>query len=347
MGSVVPLVCWGTTASFVFLAGWPYLWFAPWEHVLEYLGRTTHRATINVWDFGQKYPDKLVPWHYPFVIFGLTVPVVLHGLGILGLFQSLLNRSEATNAILSANSKGLTSVTNIDTNGGSGEAGMAHQRDMLLLLCTLFPLVVFALPGIAVYDGERLFLTCFPLWAIFVGRGGFMFWVFLRKKTHSKTVAAFICTAILLFTASPLATASPCHLCYYNEVATLLMGGVDRAGLEVDYWGEGITRRLLNRAVDVVPEGELIAIVPTLHQFQAEDYYRQSPILRSHGIKTVEFRENSASQKYILVYRRLADLPAEFSHSGELNGRKMIESRHEAFSPSERAVSSRHSIGLR
>ena len=35
----------------------------------------------------------------------------------------------------------------------------------------LFVLLIFSLPGTPVYDGVRLFLMVFPLWAVWVGIG--------------------------------------------------------------------------------------------------------------------------------------------------------------------------------
>src|SRR4051794_14321668 len=79
------------TGVLFFLCLWPYLWVDPVGHWVEYLGRTTHRSTINVWYFGHKYADKLVPWHYPFVIFFISVPLLLQVLGVIGLFHPTIN----------------------------------------------------------------------------------------------------------------------------------------------------------------------------------------------------------------------------------------------------------------
>lgn len=78
---------------------------------------------------------------------------------------------------------------------------------------------------------------------------------------------------------------------------------------EADYWGVSVTRGLIQDIVKIVPEGETIAILPTLHQFQADDYWQQSPILRTHRIKTVSYQPNSNADQYVLVFNRLADLP--------------------------------------
>lgn len=305
--AIVPLAAWSLTAFVVFFASWPWLWFAPWENLLVYLGRTTHRSTVYVWYFGQRYPDKLVPWHFPFVMFGLTVPILLHVLGFMGLGQSVITRRRNTSACAATNdSRPNVAEPSTITAADNGN----FSRDMLLFACMLFPLVLFAVPGIAVYDSERLILTTFPLWAIFVGRGGILLWNWLTSLFRSRRFASAVLAGLLLWNAAPMYLAAPTHLNYYNELVAIL-GGVDRVGLEVDYWGEGITRQLLQRLVSDVPDGSTVAVTPTLHQFQSDEYRRQSPILRAAHIKTVESRPDDPSLEYLLVYRRRADLPSD------------------------------------
>ncbi len=312
--AILPLMIWGLTAYLVFFASWPYLWFDPIEKTAEYLGRTTNRSTTQVWYWGQKYADKNVPWHYPFVMVALTVPVVLHGLGIIGLlYRPIPTASDSDKSQADQIPLNDPTMTNRQTPPGTQVPptviGAVKCRDLLLLACMLFPLIVFSLPGVAVYDGERLFLTCFLLWAIFVGRGWVACWQWLSHRIRSQPTAIAVWSALLLLAASPLVTMSPCHLCYYNGLAKLIMiaDGNDKR-FEVDYWGVGITRSLLQQLVKEVPVGSSVAVRPTLHQFQAADYRRQAPLLRAHGIKTVEYHPTPDAPDFILIYRRLADL---------------------------------------
>ena len=226
--AIVPLIVWGVTAYLVFFVSWPYLWFDPLQKTAEYLGRTTNRSTIQVWYWGQKYADKNVPWHYPIVMFGLTVPAVLQGLGLLGLFyrpKPSASHSEETEGgqQLTSNRALTNPQTSQITSVKPAVFGQAKSRDVLLSSCMRFPLVVFSLPGVAVYDGERLFLTCFPLWAMFVGRGWIVCWQWLSHRIPSQPTALAICSGLLLLAGSPLVTTSPCHLCYYNSIAKLIM----------------------------------------------------------------------------------------------------------------------------
>jgi hypothetical protein len=134
------LLVWGLTGIIVFFLLWPYLWNASVDHLQQYLGRTTNRATLYVWYFGRMVADREVAWHYPWVMFLATVPVGLHVIGACGLF-------------------------------GPESRAWKSPREVLVLACALFALCVFSVPGIAVYDGERLFSFVFPLWAVLVGRG--------------------------------------------------------------------------------------------------------------------------------------------------------------------------------
>lgn len=297
--AIGPLAVWSLAATIVFFAGWPYLWFDSVHHLLEYLGRTTNRVTLYVWYFGQKYQDKEVPWHYPFVIFALTVPVVLHVLGLFELAASIRKKQPPQ----SAEQRGT-----VTDNRASA--------DLLLFACMVFPLIIFALPGVAVYDCERLFLPSFALWSIFIGRGWSRLWNLITKLSKSATIASLACSLLLLETAAPLVMLSPCHLCYYNEITSLALGGPDKAGLEIDYWAVGLTRGMLVKTAELVPKGTNVGISPTLHHLQARTFRAESPILRSRQLNTVECDLSHPDHpKYVLVYRRRADCPQRWNQS--------------------------------
>ena len=324
MKAIMPLLVWGVTANVVFFALWPYLWLDPIGHFLEYLGRTTNRSTINCFYFGVRYADKAVPWHYPFVMFAVTVPVGLHLLGAWGM-SSLFGRQPFF-AFLSG---GRTSP---DSSSGSHVApppkapltltlspqsrgeGTKHS-DPLLLACTVFPLIVFALPGVAVYDGERLFLTSFPLWAVFVGRGLTWLCDLIRNRANNGLTAAVTLSVCAIYFFVALEGVHPAHLCYYNEL-TFGQRGAERLGLELDYWGVGVTRTLLTKLCSAVPQSSRVAITPTLHQFQADEYRRQSPILRKQRITLVPYESLNSPADAVLVFRRRADVSAPWT--GEL-----------------------------
>ena len=282
-----PLMLFGVTGLVVFFVGWPWLWLDPAAHLREFFARTTSRAELHCYYFGQAWADKDVPWHYPFVMFAVTVPVGLHLLGLVGLMQP--------------------------------KRAWRQPREQLVLAAAVFPLILFALPGVAVYDGERLFLVSYPLWAMFIGRGADYVWKWLESQAHGHRFRSFsnryvrVSIAVIFLAAqgTGLVVTHPCQLSYYN----LLVGGsagADRLGFERTYWGDSVTRSFLTKVADVVPEGSTIAVAPVLHQFQLNELLMQSPILRARRIRLVaksDERSNSNSRiDATLLFCRKADL---------------------------------------
>ncbi|MGE5191636.1 MAG: ArnT family glycosyltransferase [Deltaproteobacteria bacterium] len=278
--AVPMLALWGLTGLVIFFAFWPHLWSAPLDHFREYLGRTTNRAAIQVWYFGQALPDRDIPWHYPWVMFLATVPVGLHLLGAYGLF-------------------------------GPERRAWQSPRELLLLGCGVFPLVVFSIPGVAVYDGERLFSTGFTLWAGFIGRGAESARLWLSSRGSPRAVAL---AGALFFAAQGygLVALAPCWLSYYN-LAVGGLPGAAKLGLEVSYWGDGVTRTLLEQTADRLPEGESLAVLPTLYPGQWNEVRLQSPVLRKQKLRLVPFDEESApGHRYLLMFMRPEYLPGQF-----------------------------------
>lgn len=276
--AIWPLAVWGAVGLAIFYLFWPWLWFDPYHRFLEYMARTTQRAVLYVWYFGQRYADRDVPWHYPAVLFFTTVPLGLQALGALGLM------------------KGPTPP-------------WRERHAQLIVAAILFPLILFSLPHIAVYDGARLFLVVFPLWAIFIGRGGAMAWAWLRRR-FSRRVALTMAGCFLAGQAWGLVAEWPCFLSYYN----LAVGGLRGAaglGLELDYWGEAVTRDFVEQVVQTVPEGARIDVTPVLlpHGLQLDEMLKQSPLLRRRGIVLSAYAVDVPRHAdYLLVFRRMADL---------------------------------------
>lgn len=290
-----PLAIWGCVGLLIFFAGWPWLWADPWGHLLKYLGHAKERPVIYVWYFGRQIADRNVPWHYPWVLFATTVPLGLHLMGLGGLAQ-MRPRMRAVDA---KHDQRLT-------------WSWLGSREVLIAGGMLLPLVVFSLPGIAAYDGERLFLMIFPLWAIFIGQGmaAAMDWVSQRTNP---TVSGITLAGFLACQSVGLIQYSPVWLSYYN----ILVGGLEGAeklGLQTTYWGDSITRELLVDVANQAPAGSLIDVLPVQHPFQLAALESQCPPLRDRQIKLRAFDEREKKPaKYLLVFQRRDYWPAEWN----------------------------------
>ena len=293
--AIPPLLVWGVTGLVVFFVGWPWLWLDPVGHLREFLGSATDRTSLNVWYLGKRYADVDTPWHYPWLMFAVTVPLGLHLLGLAGLVKAIQKKTR-------------------------------DRRLILVLMCLVFPLVLFSTRA-AVYDGERLFLMLFPLWGVFIGLGGKQVWDWLRRKKSFKQSMG-LTTIFFLLQGWGLVAMHPCQLSYYN----LLVGGLrgaDAIGLERTYWSDSITRSFLQECVGKIPPGTTIEVAPVLHQFQVEEMEVQSPLVRrqkwkfqAYSEKDVSALRKSGRKRYVMIYYRLADLPDCFHPHSHVSGRR-------------------------
>ena len=276
----------------VFFVCWPYLWSAPVEHLKHYLGRTTDRAVLYVLYFGKSIADRDVPWHYPWLMFFTTVPIGLQVLAAFGLC-------------------------------GGKQPAWKSPRDVLVLASMVFPLIVFSIPGIPVYDGERLFSNVFPLLSVFIGRGSDLVRGLLSSRFSARAVAIALAT-FLACQAYGAIRMAPCWLSYYN-LAIGGLWGAGRLGLETSYWGDSVTRRLLNEVAVQVPAGESVGVAPVLYDGQWEEVWMQAPWLRAQKLHPVPVDAKTSSMpRYVLLFMRPAYLPEELR--GPLDERSIVAS---------------------
>ncbi|MEZ6064410.1 MAG: phospholipid carrier-dependent glycosyltransferase [Planctomycetaceae bacterium] len=297
------LVVFGLVGVTVFLVGWPWLWEAPVERTLQYLGRGVDRPTLYCFYLGTRYADIDVPWHYPFLMTLLTLPI-----GTLGLITcGLWSRRGRANSLL------------------------RDPRSTLLATVILFVLTFFALPGITNYDGARLFLVVFPLLSLLAGRGAAL--IIHRPSAmprsdheprplpNNESPATTVSTALprprvavavvatLLIQSIRLFALHPCQLSHYSLLAGGL-AGANQLGLEPTYWRDSFTRDFLQQVADEVPANATLYVAPLLHPLNQSDLPLLSPILQRQRLTFAPYDHNApyaAEMRYVLVYRRRAD----------------------------------------
>lgn len=222
---------WAATGLALFVLGWPWLWYDSTSRLMRYLGTGIVRIPIQVRYFGQVYPDLEVPWHYPWFYFAVTVPIGLQILGLVGLIRGWRGRRD-------------------DPFPGLLAASIVL---FLFLFSTRVP----------VYDGERLFLVVFPLWAIVIGRG----WAWVWQRTIGQPRIRAGLTLILLAQGYGTVAFHPFGLSYYNAMVGGLPGA-ERLGLELTYWGDAVDHVLLEYLARQAPPNANAALVPTLYPGQ-------------------------------------------------------------------------------
>jgi 4-amino-4-deoxy-L-arabinose transferase-like glycosyltransferase len=264
--AVAAVAAWAGVGLAVFGAGWPWLWYDTLPRLRAFLGTGIVRATIRVQYLGQVYDDRAVPWHYPWLYFAATVPIGLQVLGALGLARAWRRRRE--------------------------------DRFALLLAATIALVLALFSTRVPVYDGERLFLLVFPLWAILIGLGFDGAW--LRAGRRAWARGALL--AALLGQGYGVVALHPFGLSYYNALVGGLPGA-ERLGLELTYWGDAIDPVLLGRLADEARPGQVAALAPTLHHQQAT-----AALTAALHHKQIVLADESAAGRapWLLVYRRSA-----------------------------------------
>ncbi|MBI4178104.1 glycosyltransferase family 39 protein, partial [bacterium] len=199
----------------------PDYWRHPLDHWAEFVGQSIARkdwAPISTLFFGTVYHFR-PPFYFAPVLFVLTTPLPILALMALGVWR--LRRFQAELAFL--------------------------------LMTPVFFLILLALPGVPVYDGDRLFMPVMPFMAVLAGAGLNWIWTLGRAGRLAAVAMAVFCLAVTL-------RCHPYQLVYYN---TLIGGpeGARRAGMESEYWWSSLTPRDL-KSVSGILENRRVAFWP-------------------------------------------------------------------------------------
>jgi len=225
----------------VFFAGWPWLWLHPLRNFAEYIADkfppgvlpsflTSATGTASVaWReamptlyFGNASPSG-PPWHYPFVITLITMPLA-------ALFGSVLSGLSAKREKAS------------------------RPLPALLWWSVLVQLAVFAFV-MKPFDGERLFLPVLPLVAMAAGMG--LAWI--AKK--GIPLAAVAVVVSLVSPAAEFFVYEPYGMSYFSPAVGGLPGA-ERLGMEVTYYGEAVDPAAFAAVNSRAREGQRIAYGP-------------------------------------------------------------------------------------
>jgi len=264
------------TSLLVFLIGWPWLWGDPPARLIQYFSQATERVTLYCYYFGERFADKQVPWHYPFVMFLFTTPVLFLILGSWGMV----------------------------TPARSG--GFQRREAGLILGSFFFPLIVFALPGVAVYDGERLFLIVWPVFSLWVGLAVQRLILWVKGKTGMAPAMVLLC----LLLSSPLWNLFSVHPCLLSSYSLLpgSLFGANRLGMEATYWGDSLTPDFLKEMSSHLPEGTTVGVAPVLHPLFLEGLRKDSWLRHRPDLKLVPYDDQRPdSPKWVFLIRRQAD----------------------------------------
>ena len=273
--AVGPVACFAGVGFVVFFLGWPYLWLDVEENPAAFLRTVTDRAAVRNYYLGRVWNgDGLAPtpWHYPPVMTLATVPVGVTALAAWGCFAKGARRK----------GQGVSD----ESNGASIALRLTplpsplfdDPRFTLFACAFAAPLLAVCTRGPSLYDGVRLWLVVFPPLALLAGVGTQN--LYDRLRAWRPRFAAPAVAALVAVQGVNVFWMSPVWLSSYSAAVGGLWGA-DRLGFERNYWGDAVTRGLLEAADRDAPPGDAVEVAPRLHQFAADDWEAASPMLRA------------------------------------------------------------------
>lgn len=255
------LVLAGSTAVATILVAWPYYRTHPIERFLEtYRTFKNHEYNELVFYLGKHYKAHDVPWHFPFVMFGVNTPLVILALFLLGL------------AFLVAGFRRRTALA-------SG-----------LLFCTIWfflPIVAQIASGTVMLDGVRHYIVVFPAMALI---GAAAAWEAGRRlgaawggRPRLATAWAVLVGLALLDVLRTDVHLHPYQVVFFNALA----GGPARAheNFELDYWGVSLKQAAAWMTANL-PDGTRVVLTGQYY------HYLHIDTARFHFVPDLKRRPN-------------------------------------------------------
>ncbi|MBE2220456.1 MAG: glycosyltransferase family 39 protein [Anaerolineae bacterium] len=254
------LLVMGALAIPVFFLSWPWLYHDTLARVWEYV----LFITVDHWEIGQWYFNQFYmppPWHFPFVITAVVVPLSLFILFFVGVGRVLMRKAE-------------------------------RPFGWYLILNGFVPMLALAIGQSMVYDNDRLFISAMPFIAALAAVGFDAVVQLLGRWLTGKArsvVVGLLVVAVLLPQAWAIRSLYPHLLSYYTE-AIGGVAGATKMGLEATYWCE-----TYNEVLDYLNEnakvGDVVYIDPYSHDVMY--YYQRQGQLRDDILFTSTYPARS------------------------------------------------------
>ena len=153
-------------ALVVLVAGWPWIWANPVAGLVNWVKFFRVHFEIRQWYAGKLYVKT--PWYLAPVMVGITTPVMLLALAIIGIFNR--KRKPGSTA---------------EGTGGRRRVGISDWNG-LHLLGILTVVGYYMLPITAIHDQERLLLPAFLQLAVLAGGGFAVLYAWLARPMAAR-----------------------------------------------------------------------------------------------------------------------------------------------------------------
>jgi len=240
-----------TIGPVIFVGSWPWLWHDTLPRIGNYIGFHVHHDYYNIAYLGETHFEPPFPISYPFVMTLFTLPIVLSGLTLVGLWLR-------ARAFVPAWAGRLVESFPVAVPD-------RRQTDVLLFGCFLAPFVLIALPNSPIFGGTKHWFTAYPFLAIYAALACEALISSLRalklRWMPRSFVPVFVTSLVLAPCLVETAHSHPFGLSYYSYAAGGVPGAADR-GMNRQFWGF-TTRSLTPYLRERLPQGGSVFLCDT------------------------------------------------------------------------------------
>jgi len=206
------------TPAFIIIF-WPYLWENPFENFISvFKSLSSFDEYVYNFYFGKYILAQNIPWHYPLVWMGITIPIfyiILFWIGFLSIskeFYTNLNKIEL----------------------GTRNSFWKNNNEMLdLIFFTTFlvPLLIVIILNSTLYDGWRHLYFLYPSFLLISMSG--LYRVRIKFFKNKLNYFYIICVLLTVPTLYWMIKNHPYQYVFFNSIA----GKNFNTKFEMDYWG--------------------------------------------------------------------------------------------------------------
>ncbi|MBI3179398.1 MAG: hypothetical protein HYZ27_07030 [Deltaproteobacteria bacterium] len=207
---------------------YPYGWHAPFQRLAAYYAYHLRHEHYPVEYFRELFTGPPFPVSYPFVMSGITIPLVVLAPGVLGLAMWAVQGIAATRRAIRR----------------MAPPPRPAIATWLIVLSVLIPPAIIAHPSVPIFGGTKHWMSMMPFFAILAA------WVIIEAARQLTTLlpGGRVLAAVMIAVATVLptmetASTHPYGHTYYNELVGGHQGGA-RLGMPRTFWG-GDARALL------------------------------------------------------------------------------------------------------
>ena len=298
-----------------FLITHPFLWEEPFKRFFELFNIFASFSGMNSYEvfyFGKFYKTPYLPWHYMFVMFFVTTPLLITIFGFIGIFFTIKRL--------------IKRLFSINESKIYNDIWRSHKEKIILYNFFLIFIPIFSsfLFDSVIYNGWRHLYFLYPLFIIQLIYSLNIFLVYYKKK-NSKKIILSLCIIVLTNNIYSLIKMHPYQHSYFN----FLFEKNANKLFEIDYWGLA-NKDALKKILKLDPNKKTYRIASAsfvdlhLSKIMLKDEENKKIEILGQNYDNAEYIFNNFYYEVNTIYDDKYKIPKEFKKIYEIRKGKIL-----------------------